>query len=267
MAHEQAKRRKSDRQLKLPRLPWALIASVIGAVVVVTATFRLSVLLLDRPIRSIEINGPFQRVTALQIEEVISDDLNFGFLSADLTKIQDKITALPWIDHANVGRRWPGKIVISVTEQIPAASWGERGLLNTRGELFVSNASHVPAELPRLSGPADQAAVVAQRYLEIREQLIPLGIDVRRLQVDTRGAWNMTLHNGIEIRFGRQHVAQRSRLFLDVVANIISSKEAEIEYVDMRYISGFTIGWKNGSRSPIRDPENMQRRLVAGRVD
>ncbi len=268
MAHRQAKRRKKKKsqQIRLPRLPLALVASIFGAVIVVVATFQLSAVLLDRPIRSIEINGPFQRVTALQIEEVISDDLNFGFLSADLTEIQQKIIALPWIEHANVARRWPSMIVISVTEQIPAASWGERGLLNTHGELFVTNASHVPAELPRLSGPEDQASAVARRYLEIREQLIPLGIDVRRLQVDTRGAWDMTLHNGIEVRFGRRDVAGRTRLFLDIVANIVSSKEAEIAFVDMRYSSGFTIGWKNGSRSPISDPESLQRELVAGRI-
>lgn len=268
MAHRQANRRKKiiPRRIRLPRLPLALIATVVGAAVAVVATFKLSAVLLDGQIRSIEINGPFQRVTALQIEAVVSDDLKFGFLSADLTEIQRKIKTLPWIEHANVARRWPSMIVISVTEQIPAARWGERGLLNTQGELFVTNASHIPAELPQLSGPEDQASEVARRYLEIREQLIPSGIDVRRLQVDTRGAWNMTLHNGIEVRFGRRDVAARTQLFLEIVANIVSSKEAEIAFVDMRYSSGFTIGWKNGSRLPISDPENLQRELVAGRM-
>lgn len=268
MAIKQANRRriKPDQRFRLPQLPLALIGSSLGVLIVVTATFQLSAMLLNRQIRSIEINGPFQRVTALQIEEVISDDLDRGFLSADLVEIQRKITALPWIEHVNVARRWPSMIVISVAEQIPAARWGESGLLNTQGELFVANASHIPAELPQLNGPEDQASVVARRYLEIRDQLIPLGIDVRQLQVDKRGAWDMTLRNGIEVRFGRHDVAGRTRLFLEIVANIVSGKEAEIAFVDMRYSSGFSIGWKNDSHSPISDPEYIRRQLVAGRM-
>ena len=50
-------------------------------------------------------------------------------------------------------------------EQTAAARWGESGLLNTRGELFVRAAAHVPAELPRLSGPEGTESQVAQRYM------------------------------------------------------------------------------------------------------
>lgn len=268
MAHKQARRHKQQprRQFRLPRIPFARIAVLAGAVAAVFMTYQISVVMLDRPIQSIEVNGPFQRVTALQIEEAISDNLNYGFLSADLSDIQQKVIALPWIDHASVSRRWPSKIVVSVSEQVPAACWGERGLLNTRGELFVSNATHVPAELPRLSGPDSQASAVARRYLKIRDQLIPLGLDVRKLQVDERGAWDLTLQNGVNIRLGRRDVADRTRLFLEIVADIVSSKETEIEYVDMRYSNGFAIGWKNGTRSPVVDPEYARKELVAGRA-
>ena len=268
MARKQAKRHKqqSRPRIRLPRIPFARLTVIVGVVAAVVMTYQISAAMLDRPIRSIEVNGSFQRVTALQIEAAISDELGYGFLSADLSDIQEKVVALPWIDHASVSRRWPGKIVISVTEQIPAACWGERGLLNTRGELFVTNATHVPAELPRLSGPKEQAAEVARSYLQIRDQLIPLGLDVRELQVDDRGAWNLTLQNGINVRLGRRDVENRTHLFLDVVANIVSSREAEIDFVDMRYNNGFTIGWKNGSRSPVLDPEDAQKGMVAGRM-
>ena len=54
----------------------------------------------------------------------------------------------------------------------------------------------------------------------------------------------MTLQNGIQIRLGRRDVEQRTELFLDVVADIVSAQESDIEYADMRYSNGFTIGWK-----------------------
>jgi len=265
MTRNQAKRRKQKtRQIKLPQFPLKRVSAVVFAVAVIVLSYRFSAEMLDQPITSISIEGPFQRVSALSIEEAISDQLNTGFLSANLKLIQDRVIALPWIDQAAVGRRWPGTLEISVTEQVPAAIWGEKGLLNTRGDLFVTDARHVPAELPRLSGPDGQSSVVAERYLDMREKLIPSGLDLRQVKLDARGAWALKLSNGVDVRLGRRDVDVRSQLFLDVAANIISSREGEIDFVDMRYSNGFTIGWKSGARLPVSDPDAVDTGMVAG---
>jgi cell division protein FtsQ len=263
MTRKQAKRRKPRKAGRLPKIPLARIVTPVVAAGIIFLSYQLSATLLDRPIRSITIEGPFQRVSALQVEEAISGVLSDGFLSADLSEIQQLIVALPWIDQANVVRRWPSRLEISVTEQVPAACWGERGLLNTRGELFVSDARHIPAELPRLSGPSNRSAEIAKRYLEVREQLIPFGLDLRRVHIDARGAWEMTLQNGVTIRLGRREVEQRTDLFLDVVAKITTNRAAEIDYVDMRYSNGFTIGWKDGQKYPTKEPNDAKQKLVA----
>lgn len=266
MARKQARRRKPApvRKLSMPKLPFAQIGGAMLAVGVVFATYHLSAMALDRQISAITIDGPFQRVSALQIEEAISAELEKGFLTADLDTIRDRLKQLEWIDRAVVVRRWPAQLEISVTEQVPAACWGERGLLNTRGELFVTDARHIPAELPRLSGPEGHSAEVAQRYLRIREQLIPRGLDVRRLHLDARGAWDMTLQNGIEIRLGKRDVAERTELFLDVVADVITRRAKEIQFVDMRYSNGFTIGWNGATPAPKNAPVS-DRQMVAER--
>ena len=269
MTRKQARRRKQKKaaRFSLPRIMLGRVVAPVVAITAVLATYFLSASMLDRPIRSIEINGPFQRVTALQIEEAISGELEDGFVSADLAGIQQSIVEMPWIDQATVARRWPSRLRITVTEQVPAAIWGERGLLNVRGELFVSDARHIPAELPRLSGPEDRSAEVAKRYLDVRERLIPVGLDLRRVHLDARGAWDMTLHNGVEVRIGRREVNARTDLFLDIVADIITGRATEIEYVDMRYSNGFTIGWNNGSRLPVDDPAEGMDEMLALRGD
>lgn len=269
MARKQARRRKQPARaaFRLPRIPVRRIGALALAVVAVTVSYRVSTALLDRPITAITIDGPFQRVSALQIEEAMSTELERGFLSADLDDIQERLTALPWIDNANVLRRWPGQLEISVTEQVPAACWGERGLLNTRGELFVEEARHIPAELPRLSGPEGHVDEVARRYLQIRDQLIPRGLDVRRLHLDPRGAWDLTLQNGIEIRLGRRDVDARTRLFLDVVADVITRRAKEIDFVDLRYSNGFTIGWNGESRDPESAPDQSMPEMLAERKE
>ena len=57
---------------------------------------------------------------------------------------------------------------VTVIEQAAAARWGDAGLLNNRGELFIAPRAHVPSELPRLSGPEGSESQVAQRYLSAR---------------------------------------------------------------------------------------------------
>jgi len=266
MARRQARRRKQTKtpRFRIPAMAWRHLIAPFAAVATVFGTYHLSASLLDRPIRRIEIHGPFQRVTALNIEEAISDDLDQGFVTADLAVMRDRIAALPWIDEAVVARRWPSRICITVTEQVPAAIWDDQGLLNTRGELFVTQARHIPAELPRLSGPEHRAADVAQRYLAVRERLIPLGLDLRRVHLDARGAWQMTLANGVEVRLGRRAVDERTDLFLDVVADIITGRAADIHYIDMRYSNGFTIGWNDGASKPDA-AEKVEKELLASR--
>ena len=267
MTRKQARRKKQKKAawFKMPRIRVTHVVAPLVAIGAVIATYLASASMLDRPIRSIEISGPFQRVTALQIEEAISDEMTDGFVSADLAVIQRRIIELPWIDQAMVARRWPSRIRISVTEQVPAAIWGERGLLNVRGELFVTSARHIPAELPRLSGPENRSAEVASRYLEVRDRLIPVGLDLRSVHLDPRGAWQMTLLNGVNVRLGRRDIDERTDLFLDIVADIITGRAADIQYVDMRYSNGFTIGWNNGSRSPVSDPEEGVDKMLASR--
>ena len=133
----------------------------------------------------------------------------------------------------------------------------------TRGELFVADVRHVPVELPRLSGPTKSSApVVAARYLSVRERLIPAGLDLIRVHLDGRGSWEMTLHNGIEVRLGRKDVANRTELFLDVVADIITGRAQEIDYIDMRYGNGFTIGWKGGAEESSDDSGRTKREML-----
>ena len=265
MARKQAKRRKQKkaRTFTLPRIRIGRIVAPLVAVAVVVATYQATMFLLDREITAIEISGPFQRVTPLQIEEAIGGEVDKGFIGADLSRIRSNIVALQWIDQARVARRWPNRLAIAVTEQVPAAIWGERGLLNTRGDLFVTEARHTPAELPRLSGPDGSAPKVARRYLEVRDKLIPAGLDLRSMHLDARGAWDMTLGNGIAVRIGRRDVGERTDLFLDVVADVITSRAAEIDYVDMRYGNGFTIGWKGGSQRQLSDAQVKERKLLA----
>jgi cell division protein FtsQ len=200
---------------------------------------------LDRPVRVISIDGSFQRVSPGQIEKAVAPFAREGFMSANLADIQRAVETLPWVDHARIARRWPNSLRVTVTEQTAAARWGESGLLNTRGELFVKVAAHVPAELPHLSGPEGTESQVAQRYLSVQGRMLEAGMRIAALRLDERGAWEMDLDCGVTVRLGRRDVDGRIDRFLRTASQVIAHRLTEINYVDMRYSNGFAIGWRN----------------------
>jgi len=200
---------------------------------------------LDRPMRVISMDGSFQRVSPGQIEKAVAPFAHSGFMSADLDAIERAVEALPWVDHARVQRRWPNSLHVTVVEQIAAARWGESGLLNTRGELFVRQAAHVPAELPRLSGPEGTESQVAERYLATEGRMQEAGMRIAALRLDERGAWEMDLDSGVTVRLGRLQVDERIDRFIRTASQVIAHRLTDISYVDMRYSNGFAIGWRN----------------------
>jgi cell division protein FtsQ len=216
----------------------ALLASLVGGLAALTWAF-------DRPVRVISMDGSFQRVSPGQIEKALAQFSQAGFMSADLDAIQRAVEALPWVEHARIQRRWPNSLHVTVVEQTAAARWGESGLLNTRGELFVRSATHVPTELPRLSGPDGTESQVAQRYLSVQGRMLEAGMRIAALRLDERGAWEMDLDSGVTVRLGRREVDERIDRFIHTASQVISHRLNEITYVDMRYSNGFAIGWRN----------------------
>jgi len=229
---------------------WRSYARRVALLVLLVAGLATLSWALDRPVRVISMDGSFQRVSPGQIEKAVAPFTQAGFMSADLDAIQRAVEALPWVEHARIQRRWPNSLHVTVVEQTAAARWDDSGLLNTRGELFVRSAAHVPAELPRLSGPEGTESEVAQRYLSIQGRMLEAGMRIAALRLDERGAWEMDLDSGVTVRLGRREVDERIDRFIHTASQVISHRMNEITYVDMRYSNGFAIGWRNPAVPP-----------------
>jgi cell division protein FtsQ len=206
------------------------------------------VLSFDRPIGKVEVGGQFQRVAPLQIEEVVAPFRGAGFLSIDLDALRASVETIPWVDRARVERKWPNGVRVFITEHVAAARWGESGLMNTRGELFLNDAKHIPPELPQLVGPPGTEAQVAKLYLETYPRLLGVGMQLSRVELDARGAWQLTLGNGVIVRLGRQEVPARLERFITVASPVVAARAAEVNYVDLRYSNGFSVGWNVPTR-------------------
>jgi cell division protein FtsQ len=238
------------------RLDW----HAIGASAAVIATFAVVALLLifalDRPVRRVLLEGPFQRVAPPEIETAVAEVARGGLASIDLGQIQKRVEAIDWIDSAVVTRVWPDAVKVVVAEQVAAARWNDTGLLNARGELFLHNARYVPPELPLLEGPEGTQGEVAQLYVEAQGRLMEAGLRLTGVRLDERGAWAIELGNGLEVRLGRQDVQERLERFIRLASPMVAKRVAEISYVDMRYTNGFSVGWNSRSALAVAPQED-----------
>jgi cell division protein FtsQ len=248
---------------RLPRISIARFAPAVLALAgVVTAGVGI-VKALDRPLTTVIVNGPFQRVAALDVERAVRDNLHGGFLTADLASLQKAVEKLPWADHARVQRHWPDGLYVQVTEQVAAARWGDAALVNTRGEIFAVDTRHIPEELPRLDGPEGSQGQVAELYFQLYPRLLEAGLRATALTEDARGAWQLELSNGVLVRFGRRQLAERVDRFLRAGTAVLATRGAEISALDMRYSNGFSVSWRTPGAPTARvTPATTEQNMV-----
>lgn len=247
-------RRREEKSWQWPEVDWRRAARIGAALAAVGLLGLLVTRALDEPIDQVTLEGRFQRVSPLELEQAVRKRVDgAGLVSVDLAALQRAVEALPWVDRATVARAWPRGLRIEVTEQVAAARWGADGLLNARGELFLTGARFLPPELPRLSGPVGSEGAVARRYLAIQGRLAEGGVRLTALRLDARGAWEIDLDNGVRIRLGRRDVDERFERFVAAALRLVMQRGAELAYVDMRYSNGFAAGWRNGTRMAALD--------------
>jgi cell division protein FtsQ len=257
MPRKRSNRRKSSKPVKrsfqFPEVNWSRLGNGLLLLLVGIVAWSGASWVLERPINSVRIDGHFERVSAMQVEAAITPYLGNGFLATDLGMLQESIAALPWVQDASVRRSWPSTLSVIITEEQAAARWGEDGLLNVYGELFVEHATHIPAELPRLSGPAGAELQVANRFFELDTLLKQRGLNATALAMDERGAWELQLSNGMDVRFGAVALKARTTRFFEAFDQVLAPVANKVGYVDMRYTNGFSVGWKPAGRMKLAD--------------
>ncbi len=244
------KPQEARRRLQLPAINWRYAGYGAAALAVLGLGGAAALWAFNQPIQTVAVEGRFQRVTPGDVERVVKAAVHGeGLLSVNLADVRRAIHTLPWVDAVSVERAWPRGLTVLVVEQTAAARWGERGLLNTRGELFDSDERHIPPELAQLEGPQGKEGTVAQRYLAAEGRLLQAGVRLTAMRLDARGAWEFDLANGVTVRLGRRQVDERFERFMTTALKLVTQRPEDIAYIDMRYTNGFAVGWR-GNAAP-----------------
>ena len=196
------------------------------------------------PIRWIEAQGAFERVSAQQIRTAAAPLLEGGFFGVDLDRLRYAVEDIPWIRSAGVQRQWPDKVQIRVLEHQPVGQWGEGRLVSDAGEVFeVAGAASISG-LVALSGPDERAPEVVSFYRQLREQLQPTGLDVVRLTLSERGAWEAGLTGDIAIFLGSSDLDRRTSRLVVALNKLQEKNPGRLQSVDLRYTNGLAVRWR-----------------------
>jgi cell division protein FtsQ len=243
----------------LPVIPWAALGRWAAALGALAAALLLITWALNQPITTVSVAGRFERVAPMDVERAVKESVaGKGLVSVDLGRVRAAVRMLPWVDTVSVQRNWPRGLEVSIGEQVAAARWGDNGLLNTRGELFAHDATHIPLELPHLSGPDGTQVSVVQRYFAMRDRLLEMNLRITALRLDARGAWELDLDDGVTVRLGRQMLDERFNTFVATAARIVAQRATDIAYVDMRYANGFAIGWRSAGAGAAKNKDDAR---------
>ena len=264
-------RRKRDRGGGR-RLPWrgALIGLLLAAAGAgATAQKEAAVRWLDRqfPFDRVAVSGDRTHVTRGEVAAAVRARMEGGFFTADLEALRAAVEGHPWVRQARLGRHWPSRLEVRLTEHRPQARWqGKAGehLVSRRGVIFKRWTPGGPAGLPRLVGPRGRVPDLLDRLERLEARLGPAH-PVTRLAVDARGAWSAEVDGRVTIRFGRHHWEGRLARLLRVDRDWRLLDRA-VSRVDLRYPDGLAVAVANADRNstqpePAGEPPGPAARL------
>jgi cell division protein FtsQ len=204
----------------------------------------LGIVAKDRwPIRWLEVNGEFQRVSAEQLRACLVPLISSSFFTVDLQQLHGAAARLSWVATVNVQKKWPDTVSVKVREYVPFAHWNRGQLISSQGEAFAVPEADEIQGLPWLQGPQGQLEQVLDNWVRFNSELAPAGLEVDQLALDQRGAWSMVLNNGTRIQLGRESANERLKRLMSSWTSLLNDHAAPPQDVDLRYTNGFAVHW------------------------
>ena len=195
------------------------------------------------PIRWLEINGAFNRVSAEQLRASLASEVGSSFFTLDLQSLQEAAVRINWVSGVRVQKQWPDTVRVTVEEYVPVAHWNDGRLVASSGAVFEVPEADELQGLPRLEGPDERLREVLESWVGLDEMLMPLGLEIAQITLDGRGAWSLVLNNGTRVQLGRDGTVERLERLLASWDSLMREQQAPPLDVDLRYTNGFAVMW------------------------
>jgi cell division protein FtsQ len=199
--------------------------------------------LLERPLKSVAVEGNFQFLSKDRAMALILEDIDGDFLQIDLEHLKTLLESDPWVEHVFLSRRWPDTLVVKIAEQKPIARWDTNGFLNQRGEIIRVKETDKLIDLPWLQGDEANAYEIMRQYQDLSTLLRSRGLEIVTLTCDSKKSWRINLKNNIEIAIGRDQVMEKLGRFVTAYDNFLRDVWSDVQAIDVRYTNGVAVRW------------------------
>lgn len=233
-------------------LAWTLAVILVALPVVAVVNGWIGA---DRwPLRTLRVQGELKRVDGADLQKILLPYAKRGFFAVRLADAQSAVAKLPWVEHAEVRKRWPDVLEVRIVEHKPFAQWGRDRLLSEQGRLFPAAGITVPKGLPKLDGPDTRVAEVVALYNESRTLMAPGGNVVTGVTLDRRGSWSLELAAGTHVVIGSSEARLRLARFARLLPQLLSQQRQPLARADLRYTNGFALRWDE-TQPASNDPQ------------
>jgi cell division protein FtsQ len=204
------------------------------------------------PIRWLEINGPFERVSAEQVRARLTPLVSGSFFTVGTALLSETAGDMPWVSGVTVQKNWPDTIRVTIHEHTPVVHWVDGYLLDANGERFSVPSANEIHGLPWLDGPEGQLDLMFENWKKFDDKLELVGQQIERLTLDPRGSWSARLSGGTEVKLGKGNIFENLDMLISTWAGLMQGQVTSPVSVDLRYTNGFAVLW----------PQNIE--VIAG---
>jgi len=195
------------------------------------------------PIKWLEIDGPFERVSAEQVRSRLAPLVEGSFFIVDTGLMRGVAEEMPWVSDVTVQKYWPDTVQVTIHEFTPVAHWINGYLLDAAGRPFRVPAADDIQGLPWLESPDAQLNLVFENWKRFDDQLILIGQQIERLSLDARGSWSARLSGGTEVRLGKGDIFKNLDMLISTWSGLMYGQAVPPVSIDLRYTNGFAVLW------------------------
>lgn len=203
-------------------------------------------------LKAIRIDGttdvPIRYVSRSTVKGTALPRIKGNFFTVNLDAVRVAFESVPWVRKATVRREWPNKLIVTLEEHVPLATWGEDGrLVSVKGDVFTANLAEAEedGELPELAGPIGSEKEVVERFRDFHAWFAPTNLKPASLSLSSRYAWTVGLNNGMTVELGREQSRESLKARVDrltgIYPQLVARLQDRIENIDMRYPNGLAL--------------------------
>lgn len=201
---------------------------------------------IEIPIKKVVVVGELNALNPQLIRDAVVIYQTDTLMSVPLERLVADLQRLPWVASVAVERRLQdGALLVSIEEQRAIAYWGERQMVNTRGELFEHRGLGLNRNLPRMWSALVSPAEAMNFYQIFERQLQQADLKLYAISQSLQGDWQVVLDNRARVLLDYSNPSKSIRHFVSIYQQIIQPLNRPVKIVDLRYRHGAAIQWNN----------------------